>query len=911
MNPWEMNLNSEDTKVSSTISTDKMPWELDLGNEEPTTTQPSLDIKSMSLAGSLTGTEQVANPFIAAKPKEQPIMDLTANKTMSPSLTIQELEASSNQEIVADVQAVHQKYSTMGNTLLGFVDEDARNKAEVATKSLEKTTMDELKARGIPAEYRNGTLYTYDTQGNEIEVDDPSILQSLYRTKLEFGGAIAGGIGGAKLGSRVPTPIGKAIGTVGGAVIGSAIGAATGTGADVLLANINLVNKANDDVVYSKMLDSGVADIVMGPLGYVAGKAVVGSGKFVKKVFDYVFEGNSDGAYQHLLNHMGYDETQAKEVVAKLEDLVGPLRGTDKEKAIYALTQTQKGGEAIIGASSQLDPTASATVRNQVAKRAEDVLKITDELRADNVQAIVNQNLKSYTDEVKGFYRQVKEAPKEFTTEYSFDFDKLGIQPIVETIGAKIENPAIKQRFVNTLTKIEQASEGRTFNDLIDLRQAVNDIKFNGPNLKFSDAKTLDNAISAIDNEIDTAAKTHIPQYETWAKNWDTAKVEYAKMKDLESNILYKVLTKPGINEDTVVKAFTKYIGAGDNTFYQVMEKLPKNVQNRIEGSVLNNLTEKYAAGTIGGNRAIHFPLLSQELKKVSWQAPKTKQTVRTINRMAEVFKNDVNLARVSGGIEIPRFQSYLTTDPIVRLKFEVASKFFNHIKQFYPGDEANALALVKHASKLLENPISDKSLKDMMRTIPIERRKFREKLEFADDMEAIKQAYLERQMALKQMFNKDIPPRLVWKSNPDDLARLQNPEATILPSVDEVLYGTAKGTIGRNPSEVNLTEKAGDLLTEFIWRNTQGKSGEAITEAAFKYMEDNRFTNIMTNASKKLSKEDFENNAKIVANSIKSEAGILIKRIEKDFGVKLPKSEAEKLVALKFKEIMEQCNGK
>lgn len=910
MNPWEMNLNSEDTQVSSTISTDKMPWELDLGSE-PTEPKSSLDINTMSLAGSLNGTEQVASPFKDTTPKEEPIMDLTAQRNISPNFELNNITADNGQEIVADVQAVHQKYSTMGNTLLGFIDENSRNKAEVVTKSLEQTTMNELKARGIPAEYRNGILYTYDEQGKEIEVDDPSILQSLYRTKLEMGGAIAGGIAGAKVGSKVPTPIGKAIGSVAGAVVGSAVGAATGTGGDVLLANIDLINKANDDVVYSKMLDSGIADIVMAPLGYVAGKAVIGSGKFVKKAFDYVFDGNSEGAYQHLLNHMGYDETQAKEVVAKLEDLVGPLRGTDKEKAIYALTQTQKGGEAIVAAASNLDPTASATIRNQVANRAEDILKLTDDLGASNVQAIVNQNMKNYTDEVKTFYKQVKESPAEFTKDYSFDFNSLGIQPIVETIGSKIENPAIKQRFVNTMTRIEQASEGRTFNDLIDLRQAVNDIKFNGPTLKFSDAKTLDNAISAIDNEIDIAAKTHIPKYETWAKNWDTAKTEYAKMKDLESNVLYKMLTKPGINEDTVVKAFTKYIGAGDNTFYQVMDKLPKNVQNRVEGAVLNNLTEKYAAGTIGGNRAIHFPLLSQELKKVSWQSPKAKQAVRTINRMAEVFKNDVNLARVSGGIEIPRFQSYLTTDPIVRLKFEVASKFFNHIKQFYPGDEANALALVKHASKLLENPVSNKSIKDMMKTVPLERRKFREKLEYTDDMEAIKQAYVERQMALKQMFNKDIPPRLVWKSNPNDLARLQNPEATILPSVDEVLYGTSRGLVGKNPSEVNLTEKAGDLLTEFIWRNTQGKSGEAITEAAFKYIEDNRFTNIMTNVSKKLSKEDFENNAKIVANSIKSEAGILIKRVEKDFGVKLPKGEAEKLVALKFKEIMEQCNGK
>ena len=106
------------------------------------------------------------------------------------------------------------------------------------------------------------------------------------------------------------------------------------------------------------------------------------------------------------------------------------------------------------------------------------------------------------------------------------------------------------------------------------------------------------------------------------------------------------------------------------------------------------------------------------------------------------------------------------------------------------------------------------------------------------------------------------------------------------------------------------LAERTSDYITEYLWRNTTNPQKD-ITAEAIKYMDDRRYQGIMTNTAKKLAKDDFENNAKIVANSIKSEAGILIKRIEKDFGVKMPKEQAEKIVALKYKEVMEACNGK
>ena len=922
MNPWEMNLIGEDEtpQPSTQINTTGNPWELGLvGADEkikPTGTKLT-NISSMSLQGALAGTEQKSNPFesTVTEPvtvpeptaESKPTLDLISPRVQVGSATTEERTQASVQDIVSDAQVVTNRIADLGRLVASPFSEEQEAQYNTSMKNIQDTNIKELQARGIPAEYKNNILYVYDDQGNQIEVEDPGILKSLYKEKFGIGGAIAGGILGAKAGSMMPGGIaGKLI----GGAAGAAVGASAGSGVDSLLANINLVNKASGADIVSKMVDSGVAEIVLAPVGYVAGKLTAEAARGVKRVYDHVFDGNLEGAYKELLSQTGHDAESAKLVVDKLEALIGPLRGmNDKEKAIYAL-RNERGGEALVQSAATLDPKASIAMANQVSKRAEDLLFKVEDLRANNITSIVRNNLDAYEQEVKTFYSNVKEAPGEFTQDYRFDFEDMGIRPIVETIGDRIENPAIKQRFANILTRIEDAADGRTFNDLIDLRQAINDMKYNGAKLKYSDNLALDKTIKTIDTEIDKAAKTHIPQYDTWAKSWERAKTEYAKMKDTQESVFYKALTKEGISEDTVITAMTKYIGAQDDTFYRVMEKLPKNVQNRVEGTVFNNLVNKFADGLEGSRRAIHFPQLSKELSKVAWQSPQVKQLARTVDRMAEVFKNDIHLASVSGKIQLPKFQSYLTTDPVVRAKYELASTVFNYVKQFKPGSEGDNLALVKRVGKLLENPLDAKSLDEMMRARPKDRRNFRQRLDFGDNLDRMRQAYIERQMALRQLFGKDAPPRLVWKSNPADLAKITNPEPTILRSSDEILYGTARGTVGANASQVSLDERASDLITEFIWQNSN-KANSEIVEQATKYMDEKRYTSIMQNVANKLKKDETEANARLVANSIKAEAGILIKRIEKDFGLKLPKDEAEKIVAIKFKEIMEACNGK
>ena len=73
-------------------------------------------------------------------------------------------------------------------------------------------------------------------------------------------------------------------------------------------------------------------------------------------------------------------------------------------------------------------------------------------------------------------------------------------------------------------------------------------------------------------------------------------------------------------------------------------------------------------------------------------------------------------------------------------------------------------------------------------------------------------------------------------------------------------------------------------------------------------YLDDKRLTNIGMSVRKKLIVDDTIANQNMVKKAIEAEANILIKRIEKDFGVKMPQAEADKIVRMKFKELMEKC---
>lgn len=833
-------------------------------------------------------------PSFQVDTQTQPTYQTDIQATETPAIAAQEARGQAS-EIRSNVENIQNKYSTILKQGKGIWNEEARKVAETEINEVRLKVLDELQAQGIENPmFVDGQLYA--TIDGKQELVETGLIQDMWKSKFEIAGAITGATAGASY--APPHPVAK----LAGGLVGGAVGAFGGRGADILVNQIDLVNKVDDKLLLDQMTEAGVADAVMGVVGAGVFKGVASSGRYMKRIYDQVLGGNLDGAYKHALDHYGVSDAQAKQIVAKVETLVGELKGTDQEKAIRVLAETQAGGEAVVKTANIFDPTANAKVAQEIFKRAEDLRTQTSNLSAPNVANTISTNLDNYVKEVQDFYVNVKSAGDDVLPDYRFEFDKTALDPITSQIGKNIEDPVIKQRYLDVLTRIDEVTTDRSFSSLIDLRQEVNKLKYASKSITKQQKDSLDLVLKGVDSEIDRVSKDLMPGGDIWKKEWDKARVAYSDMKKLEDNVLYKSLTAPGVDEDTIVKTLSKYISAEDNTFFQVMEKLPKNVRNRVEGTVLNELVEKFAIGEVGGNRAIHFPKLAQAINKAHWSSPKVKQLTRTVNRMAEVFKNDVNLARVSGNITVPKFQSYLTTDPIVRMKFEIASGVFNYIKQIMPGDQSNALALAKNTGKLLEDPLNARTISDLKRALPKERRSFREKLDFEPVLQELRQEYIHKRNAWEQTFGRPVPPQLVWKQPKE------SPQQ-VLDSLDEVLFATQRGTVAGDPTSAIMKDRADDLLQEFLLHSTN-RSADDIVEKASKYITKNgvHLDSVIKSTKAKLKADDRVHNAKMVANIIKLEAERLRRSIEKDFGVRFGSEEAEKFIKLKFKETFNEC---
>ena len=127
---------------------------------------------------------------------------------------------------------------------------------------------------------------------------------------------------------------------------------------------------------------------------------------------------------------------------------------------------------------SSFDPIAGRNYVKTITDRAAQVKERVSSLDLDLVNSenkmnAITADLDAYTTDVANFYTKVKQAPIEFTKNYSFDYDAMGVKPILETIGDRIEDPIMKERFLNTLKRIGESSDNRGFVDLIDLRQVI------------------------------------------------------------------------------------------------------------------------------------------------------------------------------------------------------------------------------------------------------------------------------------------------------------------------------------------------------------------------------------------------------------------------------------------------------
>lgn len=664
--------------------------------------------------------EQAAQMDHGSQTLDHAYYDRVYRATTETATNARELVASQEVLRPAMVSAVQQTkafagYDNKTNELVGQKVAEQRNH-----------TIDFAKQKGIQLEYDPNTVgWRVMTEQGWQEVN-PGIWDSIKKSKGELSASFAGALVGGKYGRNTGiamfpeiAPVSGTVGMLGGAAIGGAIGAAAGSELDYLYEAMTHNAEMDAAVQQQRIVNAAQASLLYDVIGGVAlrtpsaVKAVVDG---VKNIPAKVGEKLNPAASvdNALANTMFINKDEANDLV-RIMERYGELPGqSELDKRVVASIYSLPGSEGVASAVAKVDPLASRAISRTIDLRAQDVLKASENLTDENLTKLVQQDLKNYEDDVKNFYTTVKSKAAETpnAANYQFNIDKLAINPVLDSLQKNIEDPRVMEKFLLQVNRIQQFSKSRDFNDLLELRKTVNNFKYNTKITNAKDFERVNSVVKSIDAAIEEGAGKVIPDSASWLSDFKQANLQYAQMMNVKNNVLYKSLMKPGQDYDKTVKALTRYVTADDSTFMDVVAKLPAHTKAKVEGSVINALAEKYTAGEIGSERAVYFPQLSKALDNVPFTTPEARKFKSALQDMAEVFRNDVPLASVTGSLRPPSDTSVLTSDLLAATKRTFAAKIFNQARRLVGSDSSK---LIYKAAQVLENPINTKSMKDLM----------------------------------------------------------------------------------------------------------------------------------------------------------------------------------------------------
>lgn len=698
-------LSSNQTKVTNTL-------------RKPTGPDESQGMWASSALGQLAETEWAGETYGVSN-------IATKNKMYNNLTSGQEMSA---EDLLTSMKVLAPNMASMTTrTAAFFGNQEAQQKAVAGIQASRQRIIDMAAKRGLDLTWddQNGAFLA-NTENGPVPINE-SVWDELGTQKGEISGGIAGGIAGFRAGAALSAglpPLARAAAVAGGSIGGAAIGSAGGATFDYLYQAVKLQEDMEGSVIAHKALTaaetSAVADVLTMGVLKTGGATMKG----IARIKDIIVDGNSKGAYNALKDMEFMSDDMAEQTVNQLARISGQ-NGLDvskkfEEQAIASVAITRPGAEGLVAAAAAVNPRASGAVATAIDTRARDLLATTSEAVPEQLPKILRDDLGNYVADVKNTYSSVKAraAQAPYNSNFKFNMEKLAIQPVLENLSKQITDPNTMQKFVLQMSRVNDLADGRTFSDLLELRQLVNDFKYNKNIRNARDFDQLNGVLKNIDGTIEQSAGRVFGDKKTgdaWINDFYQSRLDYSKMKKVENNVMFKVLNRPGVDPDMVTKSLARYISSLDGTFEEVVSKVPMKTRQHVENSVVNTLANKYTAGVGEGIRATNFPMLASELKQVSLTTPAARQMRAAIDELSEVFKNDVPLSQITGSIQIPKFQSYLTTDPIARVKYEVASGIFNYVKTLIPGKSQGSLALVSKTAKLLENPMNAKLMREII----------------------------------------------------------------------------------------------------------------------------------------------------------------------------------------------------
>lgn len=658
--------------------------------------------------------------------------------------TLMSQEKTTARDLVTSLQVLSPALVSLTDQTKGALGNKLKAKqVEEAEKAARDKVISMAQDKGITLQWQGGEYYAQTPEGQWAKVT-PTLWDELWAMKGETVGAVAGAVAGARAGAAVPVPhpLAKLALGAAGSVVGAAVGSATGAEADYLYTAMKQSEELSAKVAAHKAITAAEWSVIGDVIGYPVAKLTGAAVKGIMQARDFIKTGNTTGAYRALKDTMFISDSEAQELTDKLAKQLAVPGSNEQERAIVSTAITKPGGEQLVRAAASASPRVSQAVLQSIDSRAKSLLECTE---TKNVGTLLRQDLGNYVSDVKQFFGAVKDeamkAPN--ASRVQFNYDKLAVEPLMQRLEGNIQDDAVLNRFKNLVMRVRETSDSRTFPDLLELRQIVTGFKYNKRITNTKDFQAIDEVLGNIDNAITQSAQMAMPgTAEAWLTKYAQARAKYAQMVQVQNNVLAKALRKPTLTEKEVGDLLTKHINSLDGTFDTVLSQLPMNARKKAEMSVIDTLANKFTTGQSSTMQVTDFVKLNDQLEDTIFTTPEARQMKQAIAKIADVFKNDPQLARVSGSTHFAQEADTLSTNPVTASRLAAARQMFRSWQKYFPTERGRGIALVNKVAELLDNPLHAKSVRDIIDEMP----------EVTADVQKLQQEYAKAKAAGKDV---------------------------------------------------------------------------------------------------------------------------------------------------------------
>ena len=605
----------------------------------------------------------------------------------------------------------------------------------------------------------------------------------------------------------------------------------------------------------------------------ISGTIAAGMTGVFMHTLNYMTTPASKLAYNAILERFQYTPKEADEIYQRWLQVMEPSKDGMFSKANEYAERTKamlddasrnrfKLGEEFIERGTSLSTKAAMGVEREILDRSNELKKIvstkydTFEEAAKDIQTINYQ--------IRADYEYVKQSISPKVIKNTLDDVKLPNQDIFDTLPDVVKSDMLQ---LKTLAGKPELSVG----DLIDASKIVNRV-LTRPSVRGTEKSyNLGKIKGQIHKEL---SKNLTPQE---FKAWKQINTDYRHMKQVQNSKIGSALERLiGVNAKADSDTYTSFIKTLYSTdehpeTFQALAHIvgtskAAKLENRIISQVLMDSKNPYAWSEI-----------YSRVGKKGFMTKSGQAAVELLEKMKTSMQGDASYRAMVEGASGSYGEGAKTSiwDAAAAIGVRrLVNMLVGAIPKVTPflGEAGHIARTERFISSILERPSNVRKISDYIDTMPIQQR---------------------------EAMARDLVKQLEYK--PHQGTTISSGAAT---RKTGPMYATERGTIATNPSQAAISEKSYDLLRKHL-EGMENFSADKISKTAEKYLQDSRISQVIKSAEKRYKLEKFNTDVREASEIIRKEADVLIKRIQSDLGIKLPKDEANKIIKLKMGEYL------